>query len=273
MEPSDPEVARSVDDESTRWTGTTAVGRSLLLAAVLASLAVIPYTYSFVMQQAPERRPAINTMSDLASNALIESLVSYCFIGLGLRFRKSLGIGTALLTGWPPVDDQARRGVRNTAALAMVLGLGSGIVLAIVDHFIEPLLPKPRTPILTPPAWTGLLASVGAGIQEEIWLRLGVMTTLVWAGTRITRRTSPGTIIVWTANLLAALLFGAIHIPQAFIFVGPGALVVAYALLGNGVPGMMFGWLYWRHGLVAAMISHFAADFVLKFALPLIGMA
>ena len=35
---------------------------------------------------------------------------------------------------------------------------------------------------------------------------------------------------------------------------------------------MVFGWLYWRHGLVTAMICHFAADFVLKFALPLMGM-
>jgi Type II CAAX prenyl endopeptidase Rce1-like len=257
------------DEDTARRTKT--VGRLLWLAAVLASVAVIPYTYSIVNQQA-QQRPATATIADLASNALIESLISYCFIGLGLRLRNSLGLGLTLLAEWPPVDEQCRRRVRNSIALAVILGLGSGVILGVLDHFIEPILPKPRRPLSAPPAWAGLLASVGAGIQEEIWLRLGIMTTLVWLGTRITRRASAGTGIVWTANLLAAMLFGAIHIPQALAFVGPGALVLAYTLLANGVPGMVFGWLYWRHGLVAAMICHFAADFVLKFALPLAGL-
>jgi membrane protease YdiL (CAAX protease family) len=72
---------------------------------------------------------------------------------------------------------------------------------------------------------------------------------------------------------LAAALFGAIHIPQAVVLLEPSRLVVAYALLGNGVPGIVLGWLYWRRGLVAAMVCHFAADFLLKAVLPLLGIA
>ena len=72
--------------------------------------------------------------------------------------------------------------------------------------------------------------------------------------------------------MLAAALFGAVHIPQAVVLVGPSALVVAFALLGNGVPGVVFGWLYWRRGLVAAMVCHSAADFLLKAVLPLLGI-
>ena len=126
MEHSDQGAARLVEDDPAR--PTKAVGRALWLAAVLAAVAVIPYTYSILNQQAPERQPATATLADLASNALIESLISYCFIGLGLRLRNSLGLGLALLADWPPVDDQTRRRLRNTIALAMVLGLASGII-------------------------------------------------------------------------------------------------------------------------------------------------
>ena len=31
----------------------------------------------------------------------------------------------------------------------------------------------------------------------------------------------------------------------------------------NSLAGIAFGWLYWRRGLEAAMIAHFAADLVL----------
>jgi hypothetical protein len=109
--------------------------------------------------------------------------------------------------------------------------------------------------------------------QEEIWLRLGIMTTLVWVGTLIVRRIPPASGVVCTANVLAAVLFGAMHIPHGVALLRLNATLVAFALLGNGVPGVVFRWLYWRHGLVAAMISHFAADFLLKAVLPLLGLA
>jgi hypothetical protein len=32
----------------------------------------------------------------------------------------------------------------------------------------------------------------------------------------------------------------------------------------------VFGWLYWRRGLEAAIVAHFAADLVLHVAAPLL---
>jgi membrane protease YdiL (CAAX protease family) len=39
--------------------------------------------------------------------------------------------------------------------------------------------------------------------------------------------------------------------------------LIARALILNGIPGIAFGWLYWRRGLEAAMVAHFSADLVL----------
>ena len=48
------------------------------------------------------------------------------------------------------------------------------------------------------------------------------------------------------------------------------ALVVARALVLNGLGGIIFGWLYWKRGLLAAMLAHFSTDVVLHVAVPLL---
>ena len=249
------------------------VGRWLMLAALVASLATVPYVYSFETQRAREPKPASELATEMAENVGFEFLISCCFIVLGIRLRKSLGLSVRLLDNWPAEDAAAHRRVWNTITLSVMMGLGLGIVLAIADYYVEPMMPKPRRPLPTPPAWAGLLASVGAGIQEEIWTRLGMMTLLVWIGTRVIRRRPPAAVVVWIGNILAALFFGALHIPQAAVLLGPTPIIIAYTLIANGVPGVVFGWLYWRRGLVAAMVCHFAGDLLLKAILPLLGLA
>jgi hypothetical protein len=39
--------------------------------------------------------------------------------------------------------------------------------------------------------------------------------------------------------------------------------MVIRTLVLNGFAGLVFGWLYWRRGLLAAMIAHTSADVVL----------
>ena len=62
---------------------------------------------------------------------------------------------------------------------------------------------------------------------------------------------------------------GAIHLPQAAMLYGLNVPIVAFVLIGNGVPGMAFGWLFWRKGLIAAMVSHLVMDVVMKVIVPL----
>src|SRR4051794_6215389 len=50
----------------------------------------------------------------------------------------------------------------------------------------------------------------------------------------------------------------------------PLALALSFVLASNGLPGLAFGWLYWRRGLLAARAAHAAADVVLKVVLPLV---
>ena len=75
---------------------------------------------------------------------------------------------------------------------------------------------------------------------------------------------------MWFAIVVTAILFGAGHLPATAALTALTPLVVARALLLNGLGGLVFGWLYAKHGLLAAMLAHFCADLVLHVAVPIL---
>jgi membrane protease YdiL (CAAX protease family) len=109
----------------------------------------------------------------------------------------------------------------------------------------------------------GLLASTGATVAEEVWVRLGLMTVIVWLLVRASRLPDARPSVVWTANVLAAAAFGLLHLPQLAQYGAASVMGISGTMLGNGIVGVAFGWLYWRHSLLAAMLGHFSVDLVL----------
>ena len=60
--------------------------------------------------------------------------------------------------------------------------------------------------------------------------------------------------------VLSALVFGLAHLPVVATAVGPlPASAAAYVTLANAAFGLVAGYLFWRHGLEAAIIAHVAA--------------
>src|SRR5690606_32745201 len=93
------------------------------------------------------------------------------------------------------------------------------------------------------------------GITEEILMRFGLMTFLVWLLFKIFRSLSAG--IYWTAIFVSAVLFALGHFPIVFQSIdNPPAVLLAYVIIGNSIGGIVFGWLYWKKGLEVAMIAH-----------------
>ena len=67
------------------------------------------------------------------------------------------------------------------------------------------------------------------------------------------------------------MLFGLGHLPAtAQVGLPMDFLVVSRAIVLNGLLGVGFGWLYWKHGLESAMLGHFTADIVLHVIFPII---
>ena len=103
------------------------------------------------------------------------------------------------------------------------------------------------------------------GITEEILLRWGFMTVLVWLAWRLLQRRSgsPRTRHVWVAIVVSALLFGLGHLPAAAALVGKlTGDIVLFVVSVNTAFGVLFGYLFWRSGLETAMIAHGTAHVV-----------
>lgn len=115
------------------------------------------------------------------------------------------------------------------------------------------------------------------GVTEELLLRWGLMTALVWLAWRLLQRRggTPRAVYIWLAIAVSALLFGAGHVPAAAMLVGELTSDVVLFVVGvNTVFGVLFGYLFWRYGLEAAMIAHVTAHVVSYVAgLLLVGAA
>jgi hypothetical protein len=97
------------------------------------------------------------------------------------------------------------------------------------------------------------------GITEEVLIRWGLMTLLVWVGWRMFARASagPSTSLVWLAIALSAVLFGVAHVPAvAMTMESVPAAIAVYIIAGNTLFGIIAGYLFWRYGLEAAILAH-----------------
>ena len=75
----------------------------------------------------------------------------------------------------------------------------------------------------------------------------------------------------WSANILAAAIFGLGHLPVTAMLVPLTPLLVVRAIVLNGAIGVLAGVLFRRGGIEMAMLYHFCADLVLHVTPPLLG--
>jgi hypothetical protein len=93
------------------------------------------------------------------------------------------------------------------------------------------------------------------GVVEEVLMRWGLMTFLVWLGALLVGRPSAG--VIWAAILVSGVLFGLGHAPS-HVAAGarPTPMFFSAIVFLNLWAGTIFAWLYWHYGLEAAMIGH-----------------
>jgi membrane protease YdiL (CAAX protease family) len=86
------------------------------------------------------------------------------------------------------------------------------------------------------------------------------MSLLLWILWRVLQRgrVPVHPVLVWTAIILAAVLFGVGHLPAMAGMVDLTPLIIFRTILLNALGGILFGWLYWRRNLETAMVAHAA---------------
>lgn len=239
----------------------------LLCTGIFGVLAVFPYvltTQASVFADIPLSIPVILAVSLVQTTVLLSISI---FIGLWLG--KQVGLGAPLLSKIlkrEPID----RKLRTVGLLSVSLGALAGILIIAFDFVFQFFMPPVSTSNV--PLWQSFLASFYGGIVEELLLRFFLVTLLVWVLWRMyqKRNGAPSKTIVLIAIGSAAIIFGLGHLPATAALTIITPLVILRAIVLNGIGGIVFGWLFWKKGIEAAIIAHFTADIMLLVLFPII---
>lgn len=247
----------------------------LVILTLLTNIAVQPYQLALGGK-------SFESMSwmELVQVVLLNTVIYSVLGGLGLYLATRIGLGLPFLENLYSKEER-RRKFTKVLWVSVLLGIALTLIVVLVDQVVfSKLVIQEITAqgldlgdreTYQPSWWQKLLASFYGGISEEIQLRLFLLTLFAWLGSLIWRKTDgrPGLGVLWTATVLAALVFGLGHLSTY----GAMGLTVTPVLLGaaltaNGIGGLVLGWLYWAYGLESAVIAHFTADIVLQLVLP-----
>lgn len=232
---------------------------SFLLIDLAALMALLPVPAG---AEIPQITPAIKLLS-LIQPAILLALA----VLAGVALAHKVGLSS-------PAAEAAAGGGRVTASLkpqivpGLVGGLAGGAAIVLTTLLAKPFL-SPETAARVAafgklvPFPTRLLYG---GITEELLLRWGLMTLLVWAAWRLLQRRAgePRPAYVVGAILVSSFIFGVGHLPVAYLILPEATLALTvFVVAANSIFGLIAGYLYWKKGLEAAMLAHMLAHVVL----------
>lgn len=188
----------------------------------------------------------------------------------GLWAARALGLGAPLLTSLLYGTPKPARMISSFLVSAVVGALGGGLLIALDRWVFAPFVTLPVNHVIPhPSALQGFLASFYGAFDEETLLRLGALSLIALLFRTVARlfgadrRVALSSGVFWAANLSAALLFAAGHLPAAAAIMPMTLVNIARIIVLNGTVGIVFGVLYRRYGIEWAMTGHFFADIAL----------
>ena len=160
---------------------------------------------------------------------------------------------------WKPI-----RFERAPLLKALGFSLVGGILFSLDKWTFGRWIPEVGASYEAPITLHNWLGSVlYGGIVEELMLRLFFMSLIAWVLQKLLKKQTTGILVA--ANVIAAVLFAAGHLPATWALFGRlSPMLLFRCFLLNGGFGLFFGWLYRKHGIQYAMIAHAALHIVSK---------
>ena len=257
---------------------------SALLIVLAVVGAMLEYPLALAMKSI-DRTELVRALPFLGLTIVLASMIPFA-----LRVNPRLGLPGAPLIAAKIAGEKLHFSIRNLLKVSMgyaILAAAAGaavLVVVIVPMLIMAhphggLADLPVSPTLTLPpgriAILGALVAIAAAVSEEIQFRLVLFAVFTSIARLITRdpsgESSRG--VLWFATIVQAYAFGLVHLlPLAgSTFHSTFVLLLGGLLMPQTWEGIVFGRLYLKRGLEAAMIAHATMD-VAMFALAAIGM-
>ncbi|OGD21589.1 MAG: hypothetical protein A2W03_17280 [Candidatus Aminicenantes bacterium RBG_16_63_16] len=229
-----------------------AAGRDFLVLAALGLVAL------FLAMSRP-----LNPLAFIAGSAIVGLIV-----WLGLAAAAPFGKGAPLLAETTDPAAARQPAVRVVAkALSSGLLLGAAL-LSVIVFIIIPFEPQAGARLqaaANQPFWKPWVVAFESAVIEELAGRLFLIGGAVWLLSRFFRPVGgkPRRSVTGIAIALSVIAFGAIHLPAWLgIVAHPTAILIVVVMVLNGLGGLLFSYAFWRWGIEAAILCHFAADIV-----------
>ena len=233
----------------------------LWVACILGSVAVMPYLLSVI-----ETKGLFAPLSVVAVLRILQDTVLYGIIAWsGLWFAQKVGFQMPFFNG-------ENRSFDHWTCLiwrSIICGICVGMTILSLNLLLPRIGPAVNETTCFE-IFRGIMASLYGAINEEVFMRLFLISLLVWLFTKLFGSAKKETWIS-VSIVFAALVFGILHLPAAAKLVPLSVGVIVRIVFLNSIGGIMFGMLFAQCGLEAAMIAHFTADLVLH-VLPLAAM-
>ena len=225
---------------------------SFLLVDLPALVALVPVPAG---SEPPISMPALKFLALIQPTVLLLVAVIIGIalapkVGLSAPFAECLAAGGQC---WPALRTQLKPGLIGALVGALAIVLTS---LAFRPFFMTETIERTRVIATLVPLPTRLLYG---GVTEELLLRWGFMTLVVWAAWRVLgkRIIKPTKTYFVAAILISSLVFGAGHLPIALTLIPESNnALIPFVIIANSSFGIVAGYLYWKYGLEAAVIAH-----------------
>jgi hypothetical protein len=188
--------------------------------------------------------------------------------GITLVLYGALGFVGLLLwrrLGFPEMWDAAVDH-RQRFLLPALVGGGLGIVLILADLLFSPYNGIGR--FMHPPFPTSIVASISAGIGEELLFRLFFISFWTWLVGQVLLRGRGLPVVYWAVSVLSALAFAAAHLPALMVILGVtdprqfSLVLLLEIFLLNGLVSLFAAYHFRKSGFLAPVGIHFCTDIV-----------
>jgi membrane protease YdiL (CAAX protease family) len=229
----------------------------LLLAILALAAAVNPFLPQMAVPATSAAAPALPlwmvSLSGVGAIRLLYGGLGYTGLVLWRRLK------------WPDLWTEHVTN-RQRFLIPALVGVVIGVLLIAADLAFSQFNGVGR--LMHPPFPTSLVATIAAGIGEEILFRLFFISFWSWLIGAVLLRGRGLPVVYWIVSVLSALLFAVAHLPALMFLLGVSELsqlspvLLLQIILLNGVVSLFAAYYYRKSGFLAPVGIHFWADIV-----------
>ena len=197
----------------------------------------------------------IGSVEVLVLITVIQSLLYAVSLGLiGRILAEKIGL-------WREISFE----IKPVLSVLLVSFIG-GLIFILGDYYVfGNFIDVVKDSYLAKPTINYFIASLTyGGVVEEVMLRLFLMTLLAFLLHKISRKSEISNSCIILANVIAAILFAAGHLPATVMMMELTPVAFIRCFFMNGGFGLAFGRLYRKYGIQYAMLAHAGLHIVSK---------